>query len=286
MVCRLDSEPWEIRDVTHYPDSRDMDFRRSFTAIAGKLYVSGCDEMKIYDLTGNTWKKGKKPLNYAEWQASAASSSSLFNCGGCEYSDNLLYSNYYTSTLVAQQWVFRYDTVKDEWSRLRDMKHARLEAGAIHLQSSNVLHVIGGAQNLLQFPFIGRLRRRSDRHERLDLRTSSWEELKELPKGRASPALAFHKEMIVMAGGKDKFDSPNNNVWGYDIRMDSWREMPSMKKCRHRHGLISLGENLYAIGGKGEASMEVFDGRSWENVPVTHDDFNDCMHGCQMISAE
>ena len=98
-----------------------------------------------------------------------------------------------------------------------------------------------------------------------------------------------HEGELVLAGGWD--DSAENldgdipcarkkEVYVYDGRRNAWMEWPSMAEGRQRHGLISLDAQLFAVGGTGNSSIEVFDGTRWE--VVNKYDLSNCERACRI----
>ncbi|CAG0900516.1 unnamed protein product [Darwinula stevensoni] len=125
---------------------------------------------------------------------------------------------------------FRFEVESRRWVRLGEMRH------------DSCLHVVGGTPN-------------GNEHERLDLRTSRWEQLAELPRLRWNHALSSLKDELVLAGGY--CDQVGETCFVYDRRSNSWREGPSMLF------LISEGEDQDVVGRVSQ-SLTIF--RSVEEI--------------------
>ena len=214
------------------------------------LSQAGRGEMKIFDMNKGNWQDGPKPPKSVYWAATATSRRQIFICSGRGEDDE------------EQRSACLFEVESGRWVPLPQMVYARNEAGALYLDSC--LHVVGGWES------------NATRHERLDLRTSKWEVLAELPGYRGAPALACHESKVVVSGGSDVM--AQRTVYEYDDRGNSWRELPSMVERRYRHGLIPLKDKLYAVGGKGTCSVEAFDGSSWE--VVKRFDLSTCERAC------
>ncbi|CAG0902781.1 unnamed protein product [Darwinula stevensoni] len=137
-IYRMNPHNWELDEITDYP----LSVYYAFAGIDRKMYVTEEGHMKMFDLEKREWKEGPKPPEYLKCAATAVSSGSIFICGGSNQKNKV------------QKSVFRFS---GEWIRLSDMKYERSSLGACYEDSC--LHVIGGMPN-------------SDKHERLDLRTS------------------------------------------------------------------------------------------------------------------
>ncbi|CAG0878990.1 unnamed protein product [Darwinula stevensoni] len=256
-IFRISPDNWNLDEVTHNP------LKEVSCSIAGmdnKLYVTGKGEMKIFDVEKEEWKEGPKPFEFVGWAATAVSPGSIFVCGGRNQKNEHLKS------------VFRLEVETREWVRLSDMRFDRRLAGACYYDSC--LHVIGGIHH-------------SKKHERLDLRTSRWEELAKLPQNRWNHAVSPQGDDLVLSGGNDLrikgMGSGNKTeVFVYDRRRNSWREGPSMLEGRERHGLVYWNRNLYAVGGVRNSSVEVFNETKWEIVK-TYDCIN-LQSACRMIN--
>ena len=96
-IYRFKLNNFDKDEVTHYPDSEDGMFCRSFAIIDRKFFLTGRGEMKIFSLEKEEWESGPKPPMRAQFSATAASSESLFVCGGRDQND------------MAQDVAFRFD---------------------------------------------------------------------------------------------------------------------------------------------------------------------------------
>ncbi|CAG0888597.1 unnamed protein product [Darwinula stevensoni] len=246
-IYRMNPHNWDLDEITDNPMSVDC----AFAGMDRKLYVTEKGEMKMFDLEKREWKEGPKPLEYLhDWLTTAVSPGSIFICGGRNQNN------------AEQKSVFCFSVETGQWIRLCDMKYERSSLGTCY--GDSCLHVIGGMTN-------------STKHERLDLRTSRWEELATLPVERWSHAVSPHEDHLLLAGG-----SGGREVFVYDRRSNSWREGPSMMEERDYHGLICWNRNLYAVGGWENSSVEVFDGTKWEIIKKYK--ISDFWRACRMMN--
>jgi len=100
-------------------------------------------------------------------------------------------------------------------------------------------------------------------------------DLPDLPEPRREFAAALHNDSLVVCGGYSFLQplkdcvSLTLGVWPLE-----WKTFPSMVHGRDRHGLLSVGGHLYAVGGSrsigSERSIEMFDGTEWQEVAETN----------------
>jgi len=134
--------------------------------------------------------------------------------------------------------------------------------------NAEVVLLLGGEVDSLLHPAVGTI--------------NSWgpcglftSDLPELPTPRREFAAAMMGEDLVICGGYSflnvQKDCAAINIGTWPLE---WRTFPSMIHARDRHGLITLGDKLYAVGGSrsigSERSIEMFDGTQWVEVGETN----------------
>ncbi|MCF2859213.1 hypothetical protein L1286_17145 [Pseudoalteromonas sp. SMS1] len=89
-----------------------------------------------------------------------------------------------------------------------------------------------------------------------DSKKNSWTSAAPLPVAAGGLSASVLDGKIIVTGG-EAF-GPNNNwkagqaykqVWRYDPQDDSWEALPDMPTPRHGHGMVTLNNTLYIIGG-------------------------------------
>lgn len=244
------NDNWSLESVSFYPFPGDESFCRALAAVGRKLYVVGRGVTKTFDLDERKWETGPRPSKYLKWPASAASPGSVYVCGGRDQAN------------AYQRFASRLDVETGQWMRLSEMRFPRNGAGATYADSC--LHVVGGSVGAINHVF-----RTSRKYERLDLRTSKWEELAELPHGRESPGVACDSGDLLLSGGWD--GKSTKDVFVYDARQNAWLRRRSMAKGRYRHGLLDWDGRLHALGGKSRATVEVLGGSDESNVIMRYE---------------
>ena len=81
------------------------------------------------------------------------------------------------------------------------------------------------------------------------------------------------KGKIVLTGGFDGYKDLKS-VEAYDWYKNKWEILPCMIKERHLHGSVSMGNKLFVIGGKYNATCEVFDSSSMKFTSIKQLDRN------------
>ncbi|KAL2080636.1 hypothetical protein ACEWY4_024429 [Coilia grayii] len=136
-----------------------------------------------------------------------------------------------------------YNVVKDSWySKLgppnpRDSLAACASKGKIYTSGGS--EVGSSALNLF---------------ECYDTRTETWQNKPSMLMPRCSHGMVEACGLIYVCGG-----SLGNNVSGrvlnncevYDPTTDEWRELCPMREGRKNHGLVAVGNRIYALGGQG-----------------------------------
>ena len=89
-----------------------------------------------------------------------------------------------------------------------------------------------------------------------------WDIVTKMPTRRLGSGVAVLDNKIYVTGG-DKNDSddvqPTSSGYCYDPRTNNWSLVANMNVARVGHSLVSLHGRLYAIGGDGVDSVEVYD---------------------------
>ena len=145
-----------------------------------------------------------------------------------------------------EHWV--YDAAADRWRDLAPLPTPRnSSAGAV---LNGVLYVVGG-------------RTVSDGNsaavEVYDPLSDRWEEARPMPKAQGGLAAAAMSGKIYVFGG-EYFSAGGGGVfadaWEYDPREDRWRAVAAMPRPRHGLGAVTIGRNIYVLGGAAKAGGE------------------------------
>ncbi|CAG0882512.1 unnamed protein product [Darwinula stevensoni] len=251
-IARMHPESWGTSHVTQYPFPDVYFYLRCFTAIGNRLFVVGGGELKTMELHDMSWKTGPAPPVNVIYPACASSSDSIFLCGGLKNNS-----------------VCRFDLQGQKWIQLPKFRTPR--GGAAAALQGSTLHLIGGWDT--RDIMLGE-------YERLDVRLGLWEKVAPLPQGREWPAAVFHNEKLYIGGGGD-VSLWKQEVFSYEARVNKWMQLPSMKKGRECHGLISFEGKLYGIGGLENPTIEAFDEEEWKFIKNLG--FKTCEQACFMI---
>ncbi|KZN52338.1 hypothetical protein N474_23130 [Pseudoalteromonas luteoviolacea CPMOR-2] len=89
-----------------------------------------------------------------------------------------------------------------------------------------------------------------------DSKKGSWAFVAPLPVAAGGLSASVLNGKIIVTGG-EVFGPKNNwkagqafkQVWSYDPQTDSWEALPDMPTPRHGHGMVTLNNTLYIIGG-------------------------------------
>jgi len=100
-------------------------------------------------------------------------------------------------------------------------------------------------------------------------------DLPPLPTPRREFAATLLGNDLIICGGYGLFSTDKDcdaitlGTWPLE-----WRNFPSMNHGRDRHGLVTLGSRIYAVGGSrsigSERSIEMFDGTEWKEIGETN----------------
>ncbi|XP_067636350.1 kelch-like protein 5 [Eurosta solidaginis] len=162
----------------------------------------------------------------------------------------------------------RYDPSTDRWEYVASMPTRRKAPGVTIY--NNEIYIIGGKQNVTSM----------DTVECYNPATNRWRTCKSMIKGRANPAVTVHQDYIY-AIGRDivgRSDSYSTSVERYDPKRNEWTMIASLNILRRYVCAVSIGNQLFAIGGitgpqKFVDSVEVYDmaNDKWltkRNLPV------------------
>ena len=95
-------------------------------------------------------------------------------------------------------------------------------------------------------------------------------------------ACTVYKGKIVLTGGYDGIVGLSS-VEAYDYYENKWDFLPRMIYRRYQHGAVCMGNKLYVIGGKYNATCEVFDSRSMKFTSIKQLDDN-CYYSVSAVS--
>jgi kelch-like protein 1/4/5 len=135
------------------------------------------------------------------------------------------------------------DPASMRWRAAPALRQARSQHATI--SADNALWIIGG------WSADGGLIREVERYRSGD---REWHMVTRLPTPRREPGVALLGRRIVVAGGFDgsgdaDLDGYNGTVEAYDLDMQQWRTLPSLRHPRRGLVLVALDDSLYAIGG-------------------------------------
>ncbi|KZN39259.1 hypothetical protein N480_00090 [Pseudoalteromonas luteoviolacea S2607] len=89
-----------------------------------------------------------------------------------------------------------------------------------------------------------------------DTKKDTWTQVAPLPVASGGLSASVLDDKIIVSGGE--VFGPDNNwragrafkqVWSYDPSTDIWESLPDMPTPRHGHGMVTLNNTLYIIGG-------------------------------------
>jgi N-acetylneuraminic acid mutarotase len=135
--------------------------------------------------------------------------------------------------------VHAFDPQRGAWEALPDLPEPRHHAGAAGLDGD--LYVSGGARSA------------TDREARTSLwvlrdGAEGWEELVPMPEGRESHRMvALHGRLHVIGARHGE-----GEVLTYDPDADSWSVAAPLPEPRHHLGVLVVGEEIWAVGGRDE----------------------------------
>ncbi|MCO1335773.1 hypothetical protein MO867_15660 [Microbulbifer sp. OS29] len=123
----------------------------------------------------------------------------------------------------------------------------------------NRIYVIGGRQSNRS----GYKARNLSFAEAYDPSLDKWEPIRPLPQALAGLTAAPLNGSIIVTGG-EKFGPLGNwktgtafsTIWIYNPISDQWSTGGHMREARHGHGAVSIGSNLYIIGGAGKVGPQ------------------------------
>ena len=94
-----------------------------------------------------------------------------------------------------------------------------------------------------------------------DTTTSKWTNIAEMNICRESGSSTVFEGKIVVSGGQN--DTDLKSVEAYDHHENQWTQLPDMIHERYGHGVVSMGNKMFVIGGwQNVADCEVFDSSS------------------------
>ncbi|GJL95316.1 MAG: hypothetical protein DHS20C05_17210 [Hyphococcus sp.] len=142
-----------------------------------------------------------------------------------------------------QHWL--YDDASDKWFKRAPLPTPRnSSAGAVF---NGALYVIGGRT------VAGG---NTSAVEVYDPLSDRWERARPMPKAQGGLAAAVLNRKIYVFGG-EYFSPAGGGVfaeaWEYDPIADRWRAVAAMPRPRHGLGAVTLGNNIYVVGGAAKA---------------------------------
>jgi len=181
--------------------------------------------VEIYDTATNTWTEGaNKPIATTNI-AGAVLNDKIYVPGGC------------TRDAEAINILEIYDPKVDRWSQGTELPGARCAYGLVTFQDK--LYLFGGWNGE---KFEDTILVYSPENE-------SWEVLEyTMPRPVGNIGAAVLDETIYLVGGYDGQDE-FNQTYAFNPETGQWLEKASLQEKRGGLGLVSNGNNLFAIGG-------------------------------------
>ncbi|XP_067121381.1 kelch-like protein diablo [Centruroides vittatus] len=208
-----------------------------------------------YDPIENIWEQWDKMPIHRHHHCTVMLEDKLYIIGGCDARDTML------RYLVPCRSCFRYDLKDNEWSRIADMKHARLYHGAAEIDGK--IYVVGGKDDN------GKL---LSSVECYTPATDCWTELQSsLCCARMAMGIAVHKDLLWIVGGimqptEESKPFINKDVECFDPICQCWLSgISRLPTPRSFATLVQCQDVLYAIGGtsrnysSSESSLESID---------------------------
>jgi Kelch motif protein len=153
------------------------------------------------------------------------------------------------------------------WVRLRDMPHSRGEVGSAVVTAvrngpnicakppcpEQLLYVVGGLR--------GTAAKAVDLVDVYDPEGDVWSIGPRLPEPRHHPAAASLNGFLYASGGAvdPARWTPERNFWVLGPGRGNWERLLDMPQGRMGHAMVTVGEKLYVVGGRGGARVEIFD---------------------------
>ena len=102
-----------------------------------------------------------------------------------------------------------------------------------------------------------------------DTKRSNWIPIAIMNDFRQNAACTVFKGKIVLTGGYDGENRVDlSSVEAYDFYENKWDFLPCIINKRYFHGAVCMGNKLYVIGGKYNATCEVFDSSSMKFASI------------------
>jgi hypothetical protein len=132
-----------------------------------------------------------------------------------------------------------YDSASGKWTELAPLPKARDHLAVV--AGDAFVHAIGGRLNASS--------ENVDLHDIYNPKTNAWHAGPPLPTARSAVAGALYRGKIFVAGGecRDKRTFPENEA--FDLKTGRWISFTPMVMGRHGFGAVTVGRNLYFVGG-------------------------------------
>jgi N-acetylneuraminic acid mutarotase len=135
-----------------------------------------------------------------------------------------------------------YDPGANRWSKAAPALSARNSAAGAVI--NGLWHVAGG-RSVSSGP--------SDAHEVYDPKEDRWRNAAPMPKGSGAGGNAAGQILgqFYVFGGEyfDNGGRVHPEVWRYDPKSDTWASAPPMPTPRHGLGAVTLGDEIWLVGG-------------------------------------
>ena len=110
-------------------------------------------------------------------------------------------------------------------------------------------------------------------------RSSKWSYITSVCNTRSYAACTVFEGKIVMSGGVFRSHGDIKSVEAYNCHINKWTRLPDMKNKKASHETISMGNNMFVIGGDFFKTCEVFDSFSRTFIAIKE------MHGIYKVSS-
>nr|XP_039255716.1 kelch-like protein 12 [Styela clava] len=235
----------EWQELKHLHDNMVRSF---FTAVKVKdiIYVF-MENRSVYCIdisrTDSTWNKmADSQFNHGMFLRTAVCNEFIYLCG--------------------KEKLEKYDIVENMWSVVKTDRITLRSCALAGFQQS--IYILGGSNN-------GSL----SSVNRYSL-PSTWSLCKAMNVPRELPAATVYRNRLFVAGGLNNVNLSSSEF--YDSQTDSWTNLSSMTVPRYIFCLCTVGDELFAIGGKKDGSKSIekynFESSSWEHFMNFQENMN------------
>ncbi|XP_078491119.1 kelch-like protein 38 [Ciona intestinalis] len=135
--------------------------------------------------------------------------------------------------------VMKYDLRRNEWSGLLNLPDGRQRASAVVVDG--VLYFIAGDLQTGGYNYSFQMNSNKQ--------NSCWERFASSNEKRYAASAAVLKGSIFLFGGKKMRNTILSSGECYIIALEKWMKVANMNEAKHSFALVSLGDQLYSLGG-------------------------------------